>query len=59
MYDRFIRGKSLKNQGEAVYEAYQKYGELFSLPFTEITPPYKSFAFHNPTVRIIDIRGIE
>jgi hypothetical protein len=59
MYDRFIHGKSLKNQGEAVYEAYQKYGELFSLPFTEITPPYKSFAFHNPTVRIIDIRGIE
>lgn len=59
LYDRFIHGKSLKNQGEAVYEAYQRYGELFSRPFIEITPPYKSFAFHNPTIRIIDIREIE
>jgi hypothetical protein len=59
MYDRFVYGNKLKNQNEAVYQAYQKYGELFSHPFIEITPPYKSFAFSNPTIRIIDIREVE
>jgi hypothetical protein len=58
MYDRFIYGNRLKSQAEGVYEAYRKYEELFDYPFTEIAPPYKSFAFSNPTIRIIDIRRL-
>jgi len=56
MYDRYRYGNKLKNQDETIYEAYRRYEELFSYPFIEINPPYKSFAFSNPTIRIIDIR---
>ena len=56
MYDRYVYGNKLKNQDETVYEIYKKYEELFSYPFFEIRPTYKSFAFSNPTIRVIDIR---
>jgi len=56
MYDRFIYGNRLKDQDPSVYDTYRKYEELFSYPFLEIRPAYRSFAFSNPTIRIIDIR---
>ena len=40
-----------------VPKVYTKYEELFqTYPFVEIAPAYKSFAFSNPTIRILDIR---
>lgn len=32
---------------------------LYSYPYTEIKPAYKTFAFSNPVIRIIDIRDPE
>ncbi|MFH2138164.1 MAG: phospholipid carrier-dependent glycosyltransferase [Candidatus Omnitrophota bacterium] len=55
VYDRYIFGSSLKDQYENVYEAAKTYRELFKLPYEEISPAYKSFAFSNPTIRIINI----
>ena len=55
-YERYIYGSKLKDQEPSVYEVHRKYEELFSYPFFEIKPTYKSFAFSNPTIRIIDIR---
>ena len=39
----------------AVYERHEKYEELFAYPTVEIKPAYHSFAFSNPTIRIVDI----
>ena len=55
MYDRFMWGYKLENQPPEVYTAYEKYVELFKYPYQEFTPAYKSFAFSNPVIRIIDI----
>jgi hypothetical protein len=30
--------------------------ELFARPYVEIAPAYRSFAFSNPVIRIIDMR---
>jgi len=56
MYGRYVFGNTLKNQPKAVYERYNRYQELFKYPFIEIKPAYKTYAFSNPTIRIIDVR---
>lgn len=56
MYERFNIGVKIGNQHSEIYEIYKKYNELFRLPYREIRPVYKSYAFSNPTLRIIDIR---
>ena len=56
MYDRYFLGSRLANQPPSVYQRHQQYERLFSLPYTEIRPGFKSFAFSNPVIRIIDIR---
>jgi guanyl-specific ribonuclease Sa len=55
MYDRYFLGNKLKNQHKRIYKYYREYQSLFSYPFIEVKPAYKSFAFSNPTIRIIDI----
>ena len=57
VYDRYLKGGKLRGQNQRVYELYEKYGRLFSQPYIEIKPEYKSFAFSNPVIRIVDIRG--
>ena len=55
-YQRFI--DTIENhtqQNEVVHEYYQTYINLFKYPYIEIKPRYKSFAFSNPIIRIIDI----
>jgi hypothetical protein len=59
-YDRyFVREKIIKNQSlkkkMKILEYSWKYEFLFSHPFIEIKPAYRTFAFSNPTIRIIDI----
>mgnify|MGYP001791595064 CR=1 FL=1 len=55
MYDRYLFGGTLKNQEPDIYVKYQQYLELFEYPYTEIRPLYKSIAFSNPTLRVIDL----
>jgi dolichyl-phosphate-mannose-protein mannosyltransferase len=57
VYDRYLMGGKLEGQNQRVYELYEKYGRLFSHPYIEIKPEYKSFAFSNPVIRIVDIRN--
>lgn len=56
MYARFFLGSELRNQNEAVYRTHQRYVELFQHPYVEFVPAYRSFAFSNPVIRIVDIR---
>ena len=56
-YDRYLLGGTLNRQDSKVYRISRKYAELFQYPYGEIKPGYKSFAFSNPTIRIVDISG--
>jgi hypothetical protein len=56
MYDRFRVGSLLAGQDPAVYRAHARYEALFAHPFIEIAPAYRSLAFSNPTIRIVDLR---
>ncbi|OIQ49973.1 hypothetical protein BerOc1_01902 [Pseudodesulfovibrio hydrargyri] len=55
-YDRYYYGLQCdKDRNEAVYRRHRAYERLFRYPYVEIHPKYKTFAFSNPTIRIIDI----
>ncbi|MFC1742758.1 ArnT family glycosyltransferase [Candidatus Riflebacteria bacterium] len=57
-YDEFEYGAKLKDQIPRVYEWAKAFEEIFSFPYKEIKPVYMSFAFSNPTIRIVDISSI-
>jgi len=59
LYDRYFFGSQLKGQDTKIYQAQERYKALFDYPYTEIRPAYRSYAFSNPTVRIIDIRSVK
>ncbi len=56
-YERFFLGSTLwTRQSPIVYEFKTKYENLFSeYPYVEFAPTYRSYAFSNPTIRIVDI----
>ena len=54
-YDRFRFASGSRFQRRHVYDTDRKYERLFQYPFREFPPKYKSFAFSNPTIRVIDI----
>lgn len=54
-YDRYLFAGKLRAQNAEIYARYHQYLSLFEYPFVEITPSYKSFAFSNPTIRIINL----
>lgn len=56
VYQRFAVGAALDDQAPAVHAAHRRFEELFALPYTEFAPDYRSFAFSNPVVRIVDLR---
>ncbi len=56
-YERYLIGGKLKNQNPEVYVRCKAYTELFKYPYVEIKPDYESFAFSNPTIRVVDIRN--
>ncbi len=58
-YERFFIGAGWSGQDDKVYKTHKKYAWLFSYPYQEIKPTYKTFAFSNPVVRIVDIRDPE
>ena len=53
-YKRYEYGATLKDQNDYVYNRHDIYQQLFKHNYLEIKPDYKSFAFSNPTLRIID-----
>ena len=55
LYERYEYGAQLSGQSPDVYRRHNGYRELFLHPYVEIKPAYKSFAFSNPTIRIIDM----
>ncbi len=57
IYDRIHFASKLKYPSKEVLEMEKQYQTLFSLPYVELKPAYKSFGFSNPTIRIIDIQN--
>lgn len=58
MYGRYEFASKLKYTPEEIKKINDVYQLLFQQPYVEIQPAYKSFAFSNPAIRIIDIRGL-
>ncbi len=56
-YDRFEMGERLRWQPDQVYDLAARYRALFTCPYDEIKPAHRTFAFSNPTLRIIDLAG--
>lgn len=57
LYERIAQGAALApGAGGLVHEYAEKYRRLFTRPYVEIPPTYMSFAFSDPTIRIVDIR---
>lgn len=54
-YDRYYYGAEMKNQFESVYTRHAGYERLFQYPYVEIKPQHRTYAFSNPTIRIVDI----
>lgn len=57
-YDRFFYAVSKGNPTRRDRRRYEFYRDLFTLPYVEIGPAYKSFAFSNPTLRIHRVSDI-
>lgn len=57
LYERIARGAALAPGTDGlVHEYAERYRQLFARPYVEIAPTYMSFAFSDPTIRIVDIR---
>ena len=55
-YDPYTQSKTMPDQSRKVRRASQRFDSIFEeYPYHEIEPDYMSFAFSNPTIRIIDI----
>lgn len=56
-YGRYLAGATLRDQDAEVYEKAAAYRALFAYPYVEILPPFESYEFTNPVIRIVDIRS--
>jgi hypothetical protein len=56
MYDRYATGARLRDQRPEIYRIHALYVDLFTRPYVEFAPAYRSFAFSNPVIRIVDLR---
>ena len=54
-YERFLLSRAMHETDPATLDCARAYDELFALPVREIRPAYRSFAFSNPTLRIVRI----
>ncbi|MGH7215558.1 MAG: ArnT family glycosyltransferase, partial [Tepidisphaeraceae bacterium] len=57
MYDRVYFAMRLSDLGEEVRGTHAQYEKLFRLPYVEFRPAYRTFAFSNPVIRVIDLRA--
>jgi len=57
MYGRYFAGLNMQDQVPEVYDKAGRYARLFSgFHCVEIRPRFRSFAFSNPVLRIVDLR---
>ena len=56
-YDPYEAGGRLAGQDPEVYLRLQRYEELFACGYQAFRPSYRSFAFSNPEIRLIDLAG--
>ena len=54
-YERYALGKTLWWQDDIVHLRARRYDALFTCPYVEIRPAFRSLAFSNPTIRIVYI----
>lgn len=54
-YDRFLYGETLSRQRASVHRNAGRFKALMACEHQIIQPVHKSFAFSNPTIRIIDL----
>lgn len=54
-YDRYLMLSKYPRQDSAVYGIAKEVNGYFELPFVEFRPKYRSFAFSNPTIRIVQL----
>jgi hypothetical protein len=59
VYDRYLFGSQLSGQPREVYEIAARLRGLWSLPHREFRPEFETYAFSNPTLRIVDVSGID
>lgn len=59
IYDRYLLGQNLPEQKRELYYYAEVYNELMKLPSEEVRTPRGPFGFHNPIVRIIDVRNAD
>jgi hypothetical protein len=57
MYGRFELADGLGDTDEDNRERLAKYRRLFEYPYVEVRPGFRTFAFSNPVIRIIDLQG--
>jgi hypothetical protein len=55
-YDRYLLAGRLGGQHPEVMRRFRAYRALFRRPCREVAPGYRSFAFSNPTIRVVDLR---
>jgi len=56
IYERIEYGSRLPDQNQKIYESQERYNRLFEQPYVEFQPRFKTFAFSNPTIRIVDLK---
>lgn len=54
-YDRFFYVIERRGQDTKIYEQAWEFQRLFQLPYKEFRPHYRSFAFSNPVIRIVQL----
>ncbi|MCB0738149.1 MAG: glycosyltransferase family 39 protein, partial [Bacteroidetes bacterium] len=59
IYDRYRLGADLKNQNYELYKFAEVYKALWELPYQEIKGPFGPFGFHNPTIRFVNVEGVD
>ncbi|MCG6157240.1 ArnT family glycosyltransferase [Rubinisphaera margarita] len=54
-YERYFRGVKMEGQSDLVHDRHRAYEHLFQGTVQIIRPAFRSYAFSNPTIRIIDL----
>jgi hypothetical protein len=57
-YDRYLYGGELKGQRDNIYHRNRFYKKLLRYSSREFRPTYRSYAFSNPTINVIEIRTL-
>jgi len=55
-YERYFVASRSTGNPPSVYRKHRRYLRLFSFPYREIRPRYRSLAFSNPVIRIVRLR---